>query len=118
MRTNPDRGEIWLVDLTPTRGAEISKTRPALVMSSLSIGRLSLRIIVPMTKWSPEYEAFPWMTSVNPNESNGLSKPSAADAFQIRSVSTRRFVKRLGVLPQDVVSNIAKAIAICIDLDL
>lgn len=32
--TNPRRGEIWLVQLDPTRGQEIQKTRPAVVISS------------------------------------------------------------------------------------
>ncbi|MYF98871.1 type II toxin-antitoxin system PemK/MazF family toxin [Candidatus Poribacteria bacterium] len=31
---NPKRGEIWLVDLNPTRGAEIRKTRPIVVINS------------------------------------------------------------------------------------
>jgi mRNA interferase MazF len=32
--TNPSRGEIWLVDLDPTRGQEIQKTRPVVVIST------------------------------------------------------------------------------------
>jgi len=31
---NPRRGEIWLVDLNPTRGQEIQKTRPVVTISS------------------------------------------------------------------------------------
>jgi len=31
---SPKRGEIWLVQLDPTRGQEIQKTRPAVVISS------------------------------------------------------------------------------------
>ena len=33
--TWPKRGEVWLVDFEPTRGAEIKKTRPALVIQSV-----------------------------------------------------------------------------------
>jgi mRNA interferase MazF len=40
MTINPKRGEIWLVNLDPTVGAEIKKTRPALVISSDFIGKL------------------------------------------------------------------------------
>ncbi len=118
LRTTPNRGEIWLVDLGTTRGAEISKRRPALVMSSVKTGRLPLRIIVPVTRWEDEYAGFPWMTRIYPDKQNGLSKVSAADAFQVRSISVKRFVKRLGVLPDEMVSNICKSIALCIDLDL
>ena len=31
---NPKRSEIWLVDLEPTQGQEIQKTRPVVVISS------------------------------------------------------------------------------------
>jgi len=118
LRTTANKGEVWLVDLDPSKGAEISKQRPAVVVSSVRIGRLPLRIIVPITQWQPEYATFPWMTHISPDKHNGLSKVSAADAFQVRSVSLKRFLKRLGVLPDEMVSNIAKAIALCIDLDL
>lgn len=44
----PTRGEIWRVDLEPTRGDEIRKTRPAVVVSTDTVGKLRLRIIVPV----------------------------------------------------------------------
>jgi mRNA interferase MazF len=45
----PKRGEIWLVNLDPTVGAEIQKTRPAIVISSDCIGKLFLKLVVPIT---------------------------------------------------------------------
>ena len=45
----PKRGEIWLVNLDPTVGAEIQKTRPAIVISSDYIGKLPLKLVVPIT---------------------------------------------------------------------
>jgi mRNA-degrading endonuclease toxin of MazEF toxin-antitoxin module len=47
----PKRGEIWLVNLDPTVGAEIQKTRPAIVISSDYIGKLPLKLVVPITDW-------------------------------------------------------------------
>jgi mRNA interferase MazF len=44
--TSPKRGEIWLVQLDPTRGQEIKKTRPAIVISSDIFNSISMRIIV------------------------------------------------------------------------
>ncbi len=52
---NPARGEIWLVNFNPQIGAEIEKLRPAVVVSINAIGRLPLRIVVPITAWSPVY---------------------------------------------------------------
>ncbi|GIV65215.1 MAG: hypothetical protein KatS3mg046_475 [Bellilinea sp.] len=43
------RGEVWLVNLDPTLGAEMRKTRPAVIVSSDLVGILPLRIIVPLT---------------------------------------------------------------------
>ena len=49
------RGEVWLIDLQPTIGAEISKTRPAVIVNNNSIGILPLKVIVPLTDWKPWY---------------------------------------------------------------
>ena len=45
------RGEIWLLNLDPTVGAEIQKTRPGIIVSDNSIGILPLKVIVPVTDW-------------------------------------------------------------------
>jgi len=54
----PKRGEIWLIDFDPAIGAEIRKARPAVVVSLDAIGRLPLRIVVPITDWKPAYAAY------------------------------------------------------------
>ena len=43
------RNEIWLVNLDPTIGAEIQKTRPAIIVNDDALGLLPLRITVPIT---------------------------------------------------------------------
>jgi mRNA interferase MazF len=48
MTTNPKRGEVWLVQLDPTRGQEIQKTRPAVVISSEMFSSLPRPIIIPV----------------------------------------------------------------------
>jgi mRNA interferase MazF len=53
-----------------------------------------------------------WMIHIEPDEHNGLSKPSAADTFQIRSVSEQRFVRRVGVLSDGDMSKVEQALAI------
>src|SRR5205809_5192552 len=91
----PKRGEIWLVDFDPAVGAEIRKVRPALVISMDTIGRLPLRMVVPITDWKPQYVNFPWFVDLPASPTNGLAKDSGADAFQTKSVSQSRFVRRL-----------------------
>ncbi len=111
---DPKRGEIWQINLEPTRGDEIAKTRPVAVMNPDSIGRLALRIVVPITDWKGRYQAYPWMMHLEPNAANGLSKPSAADAFQVRSVSLQRFVAKIGSLSEQTTDAIAAAIALSV----
>ena len=108
------KGEIWLINLDPTIGSEIRKMRPAVIVSEDAIGILPLRVIVPLTDWKERYSVALWMISITPDAQNGLTKPSAADAFQIRSVSQERFVQRIGALNNDQLKQILKAIQIVI----
>jgi len=110
----PARGEIWLVRFNPQVGAEIEKTRPAVVVSIDAVGRLPLRIVVPVTAWSNDYAQTPWMIHLKPAGANGLAKESAADAFQVKSVSLRRFDRCLGRVTADQLDDIAQAVALCV----
>jgi mRNA interferase MazF len=111
---DPQRGEIWRVSLDPTRGAEIQKTRPALVLSASSYGRTSLRLIVPVIGWQAHFAAWVWMIEVASDAANGLTKTSGGDASQIRAVDLSRFGARLGVLDADDVETVAAAVTLCI----
>lgn len=104
------RGEVWLVNLDPTIGSEIRKTRPAVIISSDLIGILPLKVIVPLTEWKGRYESAPWMVRVDPDDQNGLSKSSTADGLQIRSVSHQRLVRKLGILQPVQVAQIVQAV--------
>src|SRR5713101_7786737 len=92
------RGEVWLINLSPTVGAEIQKTRPAVILNDDQVGILPLKVIVPITDWKDRYGQAAWMVRLEPTLESGLQKVSAADAFQVRSISEQRFLQRLGVL--------------------
>ena len=100
---NPKRGEIWRVN--------------AVVINSDTAGRLSLRLVVPLTGWNPNYASYFWMTRIDPAPANGLTKPSAADAFQMRGVDLGRFEENLGFLSEDILNRIAKAIALTVEFN-
>ncbi|MGH2515336.1 MAG: type II toxin-antitoxin system PemK/MazF family toxin [Ktedonobacterales bacterium] len=59
--SDPRRGDIWLVQLDPTRGMEIRKTRPAVVVTADVYAAMPLRIIVPITSWQPRFASWPYM---------------------------------------------------------
>ena len=92
------QGEIWLIDLDPTVGAEMNKTRPAVIVNDDQLGRLPLKIIAPITDWKEHYRIAPWMIALNPSNQNGLTKKSSIDCFQIRSVSKNRLIKQIGFI--------------------
>jgi hypothetical protein len=60
------------------------------------VGRLPLRIVVPITEWKDVFAKFSWFVHLPPTAENGLVKESGADAFQIKSLSEDRFVRNLG----------------------
>jgi mRNA interferase MazF len=111
------RGEIWLINLDPTVGAEITKTRPSVIVSDDAIGILPLKVIVPITDWKDQYAAAPWMVRLEPDRANSLEKLSAADTFQVRSVAQERFVRRLGRLSTAAMQEIAQALAIVLRIE-
>lgn len=110
----PRRGEIWRVDFDPAAGAEIRKIRPALVIGIDAIGRLPLRMIVPITDWKPQYANYPWFVELPASPSNGLAKDSGADAFQTKSVSLSRFANQMGKVTIAQLDAVASAIALCV----
>ena len=78
---NINQGEVWMVEFFPKVGSEITKLRPAIVVSHNEIGRLPLKTIVPITDWKNNYAHYPWMLKIEADTLNGLSKTSAIDCF-------------------------------------
>jgi mRNA interferase MazF len=117
MTTSPtaiNRGELWWIRFDPAEGNEIKKRRTAVVMSENGVGRLRLKIVVPITEWRPRYASYPWFVHLPSTPANGLTKESGADAFQVKSVSETRFLSRLGELTPSQVAEIANAVAVCV----
>ena len=111
------QGEIWEINLSPTIGAEIKKKRPAVIINDDSIGILPLRVIVPITGWKDNFSGAIWMVKIEPDTPNKLAKMSAIDTFQIRSISTKRFIKKIGLIQPDILSEIKAAVKAVIDAD-
>lgn len=110
------QSEVWLINLDPTVGAEIRKTRPAIIINDNTLGKLPLKIIVPITDWKDRYSSAPWMVKVKPDGRNNLTKESSVDCFQIRSVSDDRFVKCLGNVSPVVMDRIKIALKIVLSI--
>lgn len=108
------RGQIWDVDFEPQVGAEISKIRPAVVINIAKVGRLPLRIVVPITTGSDSLRDAPWTVDIPADRENGLTRDSVADTFQVKSLSLNRFVRQRGVLSAELLKEVADRIAYCV----
>ncbi len=112
---SPKRGEVWLVNFDPTVGSEIRKVRPAVVISSDTIGKLPIKLIAPITDWKPYFASNIWHVKIDPDSSNGLAKTSAVDALQLRGVDRQRLIRKLGQLSAIAMEEITIAIAAVIE---
>ncbi|MBW1746783.1 MAG: type II toxin-antitoxin system PemK/MazF family toxin [Deltaproteobacteria bacterium] len=110
-------GEIYWVNLDPSIGDEIKKKRPVVIVNGGHDKHLKLAVIVPVTAWSPYWKKNPFFVSLEPNSSNGLQKKSAIDCFQIRAISHKRFVGKIGNISDDEIYLIKKSIALILDID-
>ena len=91
------RGDVWLVNLDPTVGSEIRKTRPCVVISPPEIhDALRTAIVAPLTS-----KGFPAPFRI-PVVFSGTSGLVVLD--QLRTVDKSRLVKRLGCLTEDELS--------------
>lgn len=103
------RGEIWWVDLEPTKGKEARKIRACLVIQN-DIGNeeSDLTTIVPFL--SPKN--YPFAVNVQPSKLNQLDKERGLHFNQIRSVDTSRLKSKLGILESEYFNQIKRALDI------
>ncbi len=114
---DPQKGEIWQVNFNPIKGMEIGKVRPALVINERFIGQLRNRIVLPITESNLKKSQRPWMLKLNKSNLNGLSKDSAVDASQIKSVSVERFSEKSGEITSKQLEEALGKVALCIGFE-
>lgn len=114
----PKRGEIWLVNFDPTVGAEIKKVRPAVVISSDSVGKLPIKLIAPITDWKTYFSSNFWHVKIEPNSINRLNKDSAIDTLQLRGVDLQRFIRKLRSISEITMLEIIASIATVIEFEV
>ena len=110
-------GDIYWVNLDPTVGDEIRKKRPVVVLNAGHRKHLKLAIVAPVTGWNPHWDKNPFFVCLEPNATNRLQKKSMVDCFQIRAISHKRFLERIGDISQDETILIKKSIALILDID-
>jgi mRNA interferase MazF len=111
----PRRGDIYLVSFDPTVGAEIKKTRPALVIQN-DIGNAYSPIVI-VAAITSRFDDPPYPTDVILEcKESGLPLRSAVALNQIRSVDRQRLVRRLGRAGMDAMRRVDRALEISLGL--
>lgn len=113
--TTPKRGEIYLVNFDPTIGAEIQKTRPALILQNDIANRHSPITVVAAITSQFDEPLYPTEVIVSMPE-GGLSVDSVVLLNQIRSIDKRRLVRRLGAVRPDTMEQVDRALQISLGL--
>lgn len=113
--SRPRRGEIYLVDFEPTRGAEIKKTRPALIIQNDVANRYSPITIVAAITSQFDATLYPTEVSVKAPE-GGLNVDGVVLLNQIRSIDKGRLVKRLGAIKLQTMQKVEDALRISLEL--
>lgn len=113
--TYPKRGEVYLVNFDPTTGAEIKKTRPALILQNNISNQYSRIIIVAAITSQFRETLYPTEVLVQAPE-GGLQANSVVLLNQIRSIDKQRLIKRLGNLESETLEKVDEAIQISLGL--
>ncbi len=100
----PNRGDVFLVELDPTRGSEIRKTRPCLIVSPDELNHhLRTAIVAPLTTGG---HAYPFRV---PCRFQGKSGHIVLD--QLRTVDHERLRKRLGAVTSHTLRVVLRVLA-------
>lgn len=113
---NPRRGEVWLVAFDPTRGAEIQKTRPALIVQNDIGNRHSDITIVAAISSQVSKPLYPVEVLIRQGEAH-LQKESVILLNQIRSIDKQRLLHRIGKVAPRTMAQVNKAIRLSLAVD-
>ncbi|MBI2903036.1 MAG: type II toxin-antitoxin system PemK/MazF family toxin [Candidatus Methylomirabilis oxyfera] len=110
----PSRGEVWLVDLSPTKGHERSGRRPGVVVSVdlFNHGPAGLVVMLPI---STVAKGVPLHVQVNPPE-GGLKQRSFVKCEDVRSVAKERLLRRVGAVSPHTMDGVEDRLRILLNL--
>ena len=106
-----ERGEVYWVELDPTRGSEISKTRPCVVLSAVEINQhRNTVVVIPLTTTTSP--AVPPLLVATPSAGD----TSKARIEHIRAVDKTRLQRKIGNLAAADLSAIENALRVVLRL--
>lgn len=113
--TYPKRGEVYLVSFDPTIGAEIKKTRPALIIQNNIGNQYADTTIVAAITSKTSKRSIPVSVYLRQDQ-GGLNKDSYLLLSQLRTIDKRRLGKRLGLLTSTTMNRVDQEIKVSLYL--
>ena len=107
---NPHRGEIWWVNLDSTRGSEIKKTRPCIVLGTNILNERRRTVVIVPLSTAPQ-AAPPLLVPVQ-----CAGKAAFAVTDQIRAVAKERLHRRAGELAPGDLARVEEALRTILEL--
>jgi len=96
--------EIHLANLNPTVSNEQSGIRPVVVISGNTMNSKSgLCVICPLSSVVKNY---PFCTLLSKNNSNKLKQDSEVLSFQLRTISQKRLIKKIGEVEEEDLQSV------------
>ena len=116
MNKLPKRGEIWLLDWSPSRGSEQAGLRPALIIQTDAANSNpnypNTIVLAVSTKGKP----VPFHVALTPNKHNGLTEASFVKCEQVLTVAKERLVKKLGIIAEGELQQINRAVRLVLEV--
>ena len=110
MKRTIKRGEVYLINFNPTIGGEIKKTRPAIIISTDKANPYLNRVIViPLS--SKTDKLYPSEVNIKFKD-----KESKAIADQIRTISKKRIIKKIGKISSVDMKKVENIVKIMLEL--
>ena len=114
IRSSPQRGDVWLVDLRGGRGSEQRELRPVVVIQN-DVGNTHAATTVVATITST-IRLYPVTVALERGE-GGVSRRSMVNLSQIFTIDKGRLARRLGGLPSETMQAVNRAIRISLDVE-
>jgi mRNA interferase MazF len=104
------RGEIWLANMNPVIGNETSGTRPVVIVSTDEYNDLPFNLVMvcPLTSKDKQYKTRIALKSGQ----TGLTKDSWIKTEELKTISIKRLMHKIGDLTPDVLKEITEFIKI------
>ena len=113
------RLDIVLVDLEPTKGSEIKKVRPCVIVSPNIINYHSRTIIIcAITHYDKEKLKSYFFIPISANNTTGLKKKSLINTMQVITIDRIRVIKKLGKLSKSLESSLDYALTLALGTNM